>query len=74
MGLPGGVSPRGVVGDEATFASRMDALCGLPEVAESRRQVVGARVVRHGEETVDGVRGGRLLPDRDRWGASVGSE
>lgn len=52
----------------------MEALWGLPEVAESRRQVVGARVVRHGEETVDGVRGGRLLPDRDRWGASVGSE
>lgn len=74
IGLPGGVSPRGVVGEEATFARRMEALMGLPEVAESRREVVGTRVVRQGEETVDGVRGGRRLPDRERWGASVGSE
>lgn len=74
IGLPGGVSPRGVVGDEATFARRKEALLGLPDVAESRREVVGTRVVRHGEETVEGVRGGRRLPDRDRAGASVGSE
>ena len=66
IGLPGGVSPRGVVGEEATFARRMEALIGLPEVAESRREVVGTRVVRQGEETVDGVRGGRRLPDRER--------
>lgn len=66
IGLPGGVSPRGVVGEEATFARRMEALMGLPEVAESRREVVGTRVVRHGEETVDGVKGGRRLPDRER--------
>lgn len=62
------------MGEEATFARRMEALIGLPEVAESRREVVGTRVVRQGEETVDGVRGGRRLPDRERWGASVGSE
>jgi hypothetical protein len=66
IGLPGGVSPRGVVGDEATFARRAEALVGLPDVPESRRDVVGTSVVRHGEETVDGVSGGRRLPDLDR--------
>jgi hypothetical protein len=66
MGLPGGVSPRGVVGDDATLARRTEALVGLPAIPESRRDVVGIKVVRHGEETVDGVRGGRRLPDRDR--------
>jgi len=76
IGLPGGVSPRGVVGDEATLARRMEALVGLPDVdvPESRREVTGTSVVRHGEETVDGVRGGRRLAERDRAGASVGSE
>lgn len=54
------------MGDEATLARSIEALMGLPEVPESRRDVVGTRVVRHGEETVDGVRGGRRLPDRDR--------
>jgi hypothetical protein len=28
----------------------------------------------HGEDTVEGVSGGRRVPDLDRWGASVGSE
>jgi hypothetical protein len=55
-----------VVGDEATFARRTEALVGLPDTPESRRDVVGISVVRHGEETVDGVRGGRRLPDLDR--------
>jgi len=70
-----GVSPRGVVGDETTFARRACALVGLPEeeLAESRRGR-DTSVVRHGEDTVDGVRGGRRLPDLDRAGASVGSE
>lgn len=76
IGLPGGVSPRGVVGDEATLAKRIEALVGLldVDVPESRREVTGTSVVRHGEETVDGVRGGRRLAERDRCGASVGSE
>lgn len=63
-----------MVGDETTLASKAEALVGLPEVPESRRDVTGTSVVRHGEETVDGVRGGRRLPDLDRAGASVGSE
>jgi hypothetical protein len=54
------------VGDEATFANNTEALVGLPDVPESRREVTGTSVVRHGEETVEGVRGGRRLPDRDR--------
>lgn len=69
-----GISLRGVVGDETTFASKADALVGLLDVPESLREVIGTSVVRHGEETVDGVNGGRRLPDRDRAGASVGSE
>lgn len=69
----GGFSPRGVVGVETTLARRACALVGLPEeLAESLRGM-DINVVRHGEDTVDGVRGGRRLPDRDR-GASVGSE
>jgi hypothetical protein len=73
MGLES-VSPRDVVGDETTFASIAWALVGLPdELAESRRGT-GTYVVMQGEETVDGVSGGRRLPDRDRAGASVGSE
>jgi hypothetical protein len=69
-----GVSLRGVGGDETTFANRAWALVGLPaEPAESRRGRETS-VVTHGEETVDGVRGGRRLPDLDRAGASVGSE
>jgi hypothetical protein len=69
-----GVSLRGVGGDETTFASMAWALVGLDaEPAESRRGRETS-VVRHGEETVDGVRGGRRLPDLDRCGASVGSE
>lgn len=75
IGLPCGVSPRGVVGDETTLASKAEALVGLPDdPEESRREVIGTCVVRHGEETVDGVKGGRRLPDLDRSGASVGSE
>jgi hypothetical protein len=58
MGLAGGVSPLGVGGCEATFARRAKALVGLPH-PESLRVTTGASVVRHGEETVDGVRGGR---------------
>lgn len=76
MGLTPGVSLRGVVGEEATLANKADALVGLPleELLESRREGTGTSVVMHGEETVDGVRGGRRVPDLDRWGASVGSE
>ena len=62
------------MGDDTTFASKAEALVGLPEFAESLREVTGTKVVRHGEETVDGVRGGRRLPDLDRAGASVGRE
>lgn len=73
MGLEDGVSARGVVGCEATFASNAEALVGLPE-PESLRLATGVAVVRHGEETVDGVRGGRRLPERWCEGAWVGSE
>lgn len=67
MGLSAGVSPRGVVGDEATLANKAEALVGLPdEPEESRREATRTWVVRHGEETVDGVNGGRRLPDLDR--------
>lgn len=34
MGLDKGVSPRGVVGDEATLARRTEALVGLPDDEE----------------------------------------
>jgi hypothetical protein len=61
-GLPRGVSPLGVIGFEATLARSSEALVGLPE-PESLREAMGACVERHGEETVDGVRGGRRLPD-----------
>ena len=71
MGLDEGVSPLGVGGCETTLARRVEALVGLP-APESRRVAI-AVVERHGEETVDGVRGGRRLPDLD-WGACVGSE
>lgn len=67
-----------MVGEEATFASRTDALVGLPDEvadpAESRREAMGACVVMQGEETVEGDRAGRRLPDLERLGASVGSE
>ena len=73
-----GISPRGVVGEEATLASRTEALVGLPEEvadpAESRREAMGACVVMQGEETVEGDKAGRRLPDLERLGASVGSE
>lgn len=73
-----GTSPLGVGGDEATFASKTDAFVGLPDEvadpAESRRVMTGAWVVIHGEETVEGDRAGRRLPDLERLGASVGSE
>ena len=62
-GLDVGVSALGEAGCEATFARRVEALVGLPD-PESLRLAMGAWVVRHGEETVDGVRGGRRLPDR----------
>jgi len=65
MGLSVGVSPRGEVGDETTLASKAEALVGLPDDPESRREATGTCVVRHGEETVDGVKGGRRLPDLD---------
>jgi hypothetical protein len=68
------VSPRGVVGDDTTFASKACALVGLPEEPAESRRGKETSVVTHGEETVDGVRGGRRLPDLDRAGASVGSE
>lgn len=75
IGLGRGVSPRDVAGEEATFASRIEALVGLPDdPAEPLREATGTCVVRHGEETTEGVRGGRRLPDLDRLGASVGSE
>lgn len=61
-------------GAETTLASKVEALVGLPDVPESLREATGTSVVRHGEETVDGVRGGRRLPDLDRAGASVGRE
>lgn len=63
-----------MVGEETTLASKADALVGLPDVPESLREAIGTKVVRHGEDTVDGVSGGRRLPDLDRAGASVGSE
>jgi hypothetical protein len=62
------------VGVETIFAKTACALVGLPEEPEESRRGRDTSVVRHGEDTVDGVRGGRLLPDRDRAGASVGSE
>lgn len=67
-GLAPGVSLRGVVGDEATLANKADALVGLPlaELLESLRAGIGTNVVMHGEETVEGVRGGRRVPDLDR--------
>jgi hypothetical protein len=68
------LSLRGVVGDDTTFASRAWALVGLPAEPEESLRGRDTRVVTHGEETVDGVRGGRRLPDLDRAGASVGSE
>jgi hypothetical protein len=62
LGECGGLDPvdslLGVVGVDATFASNEEALVGLPE-PESRRAAMGACVLRQGEETVDGVRGGR---------------
>lgn len=64
LDLDRGDSTLGVVGWETTFASRAEALVGLlPEPEESLRLATGVCVVRHGEETVDGVRGGRRLPD-----------
>ena len=70
-----GVSPLGVGGGEATFARRTDALVGLPD-PESLRLAIVDCVVRHGDETVDGVRGGRRVPDDDLGccGACMGSE
>jgi hypothetical protein len=62
IGLVVGVSPLGDTGLEATFASKTEALVGLPE-PESLRVAMGACVLRHGEDTVEGVRGGRRLPD-----------
>ena len=62
------------MGVETTLASMSEALVGLPDDPEFRREATGTYVVRHGEETVDGVRGGRRLVDLDRCGASVGSE
>jgi hypothetical protein len=60
--------------DETTFARRAWALVGLPEEPAESRRGRETSVVTHGEETVDGVSGGRRLPDLDRAGASVGSE
>jgi hypothetical protein len=62
IGLGEGDSPFGETGLETTFASKASALVGLPE-PESLRVTMGACVLRHGEETVDGVNGGRRLPD-----------
>jgi hypothetical protein len=75
VGLPNGVSTRGVAGCEATLASRAEALVGLPD-PESLRLAIVDWVVRHGEETVEGVNGGRRVPDVDRGccGGCVGSE
>ncbi len=42
-----------------------EALVGLPDDPEFRREATGTYVVRHGDETVDGVSGGRRLPDFD---------
>lgn len=65
------------MGEEATLARSTDALVGLPDEvadpAESRREAMGACVVMQGEETVEGDRAGRRLPDLERLGASVGS-
>lgn len=72
-GLALGVSPLGVDGFDATFARRAVALVGLPD-PESLRVAMGACVVRQGEETVDGVRGGRRLPDLCCWFACGGGE
>lgn len=68
IGLAPGVSLRGVVGDEATLANNADAFVGLPleELLEFLRDGMGTSVVMHGEDTVDGVRGGRRVPDLDR--------
>jgi hypothetical protein len=63
MGLSVGVSALGVVGCDTTLANNADAFVGLPD-PESLRVAMGTPVVRHGEETVDGVKGGRRLPDR----------
>lgn len=75
IGLPDGVSALGVDGWEATLASRAEALVGLPD-PESRRLAIVDCVVRHGDETVEGVSGGRRLPDAERGccGGCVGSE
>jgi hypothetical protein len=61
-----------VVGDDTTLASKAEALVGLDP--ESLRGATETCVERQGEETTDGVSGGRRLPDLDRDGASVGSE
>lgn len=71
MGLDEGASPFGVDGCDTTLARRAEAFVGLP-APESLRVAIGS-VERHGEETVDGVRGGRRLPDL-ACGAWVGSE
>jgi hypothetical protein len=73
-----GSSLREVGGDDATLASRADALRGLPDdeiadPAESRRDAIGTCVVMQGEETVEGDKAGRRLPDLERFGASMGS-
>lgn len=57
-----GASPRGEVGCEATFASNAEARVGLHD-PESLRAAIGVCVLMHGDDTVDGVRGGRRLPD-----------
>ena len=66
-----------MVGEEATLASRTEALVGLPDdvadPAESRREAIGTCVVMQGEETVEGDKAGRRLPDLERFGASMGS-
>lgn len=51
---------------------------GLPDdeiadPAESRRDAIGTCVVMQGEETVEGDKAGRRLPDLERFGASMGS-
>lgn len=78
MAIGVGSSCLGVGGEEATLASKTDALVGLPddvaEPAESRREAIGACVVMQGEDTVEGDSAGRRLPDLERLGASVGSE
>ncbi len=71
LGSDGGTGPavaisaRDPVGDATTLASMSEALVGLPAEPEFRREATGTYVERHGDETVDGVRGGRRLPDLD---------